>query len=109
MDTDDLLHYIAGHKDSIARTPLMFGGLDGIESAWFTLWAVESFARSEEPTLRRQAYATVASQHKCGSWTLSTKIHHELGETADAANELVFRLRNVDELWSQLREERNEP
>ena len=118
---DKLLEFIRAYRDSFARRSLMYAGPDlgTVEAMWHMLSTFEDFAYDRvnlfDPvavaaTRQRpedDAYSVIAQKYRCGSWTLGTKVEHEMCKdgqaTREAAEELIRRLREVDALREEMR------
>lgn len=117
---DGLLGFVQAYREKFARYSLMYAGpnLDTIEAMWHMLETFEDFARDrvnvfdpvalstrgERPA--DKAYQVIAQKYRCGSWTLGTKVAHEMrGEVDDRlkAEELIRRLQEVTALRERLR------
>lgn len=99
-------------RGGFEKRSLMYGGsLNGVEAAWNVLHVMEAFLEGEDifdasDDSDFTAYARIASKYKCGNWVISAKVAHEMGETVEAAAELIRRLKEVDALRAELRAKR---
>lgn len=118
-----LLEFVNAYRDRFARYSLMYAGpdLNTIESMWHMLATFEDYARNRvnifDPVAARgarpedDAYQTIAQKYKCGSWTLATKVEHEMlgcDDARAAAEELVRRLQEVEALREELRSRKDD-
>ncbi len=100
--------FINEHREKIEKYGLMYGGnLNGVEVIWHTLDLISQFIdeKTSNHDLSRKAYANIASKKQCGSWTLSSKITHDMGSNPTAVTELIRCLKEVNELRDTLEKE----
>ena len=106
---EETLKYIAERKAMIEKVPLMYSGgsLLAIESLWLGLSTVEHFINeTQDRNLDFQAYHQVANELKCGSAIIADKIGRQEGSMKSLSDELVKRLRQIDEIRRSLGEKR---
>lgn len=95
-------------RENVERRSLMYGGnLTGVESVWNMLCAFEAIIDGDIDDCHDKAYRAIAEKYRCGNWTLSGKVEHEMCKegfaTREAADELIRRLHEVDVLRKEMR------
>ena len=116
---EDVRQFIDTYRANIERfrggfekRSLMYGGsLNGVEAAWNVINVMEAFLEGEnifsaDDDSDFTAYSTIARKYRCGNWVISAKVKEEMGETVEAAEELIRRLKEVDALRAELRAKR---
>ncbi len=111
-DNEKLMQFIQKYygEESFEKRPLMYGGdLNGIECTWHVVMSFKSFAANKHEIVDRirNAYGKISDKYHCGSWTIATKLDKEMGCTHESATELIKRLKEVDEMWLKLEEEKS--
>ncbi len=106
---EDMRRFVDTYRTSVEKRSLMYGGdLNGVEAVWSVINTMTNFLEGEDvfnaDDIGFSAYETIAARYKCGNWAISTKVREELGETAEAASELIRRLKEVDDLRAELRD-----